>query len=314
LKAEPASIGTISPATVRLRSAALISSSVNASPFRYFSVSSGTGVGHRLDHVVVPLVGHRLQVGRDVLVAEVHALAGVVPFDGAHLDQVDHALELVLGADRHLDRHGIALQPVLDLLLDAEEIGADAVHLVDEGDARHLVLVRLAPHGFRLRLHAADRVVHHHGAVQHAHRALDLDGEVDVARGVDDVDAVLRQIAAHAFPEGRGGGRGDGDAAFLFLLHPVHRRRAIVHLADLVIHAGVEQDALGRGGLACVDVGADADVAVTLDGGFTAHHTLLEHCMYSCGKSQVRRLAVNSRANSAVRLACDMIDGNYYSL
>jgi hypothetical protein len=107
------------------------------------------------------------------------------------------------------------------------------------------------------------------------HRALDFDGEVDVARGVDDVDAVLGKIAGHALPEGGGRGRGDRDAAFLFLLHPVHRGGAVVHLADLVIDAGVEQDALGGGRFAGIDVGTDADVAVTLDRGLTAHHNLL---------------------------------------
>jgi len=38
------------------------------------------------------------------------------------------------------------------------------------------------------------------------------------------------------------------------LLHPVHRGRAIMNFADLVIDAGVEQNAFGRRGLASVDV------------------------------------------------------------
>ena len=42
--------------------------------------------------------------------------------------------------------------------------------------------------------------------------------------------------------------------------HPVHLRRALVDLADLVRLAGVVQDALGRGRLARVDVGHDPDV------------------------------------------------------
>ena len=46
---------------------------------------------------------------------------------------------------------------------------------------------------------------------------------------------------------------------------------AIMHFTDLVIHTGVEQDALGRGGLAGVDVRADTDIAVALDGGFACH-------------------------------------------
>ena len=90
--------------------------------------------------------------------------------------------------------------------------------------------------------------------VEHPQRALHLYGEVDVPRGVDDVDLVVLPVT------GRRGGR-DGDAALLLLLHPVHGRRAVVHLTDLVVDAGVEQDALGRGGLARVDVGHDPDVA-----------------------------------------------------
>ena len=96
-------------------------------------------------------------------------------------------------------------------------------------------------------------------AVEHAQRALDLDGEVDVARGVDDVDAV-------AVPVAGGRGRGDGDAALLLLDHPVHGRGALVDLADLVVLAGVEEDALGGRGLARVDVGHDADVANFVEG------------------------------------------------
>src|SRR5205807_7078392 len=63
----------------------------------------------------------------------------------------------------------------------------------------------------------------------------------------------------------------DGDAALLLLLHPVHRRGAVVHLADLVVYAGVEQDALGGRGLAGVDVRRDADVPVAFDGSLASH-------------------------------------------
>src|SRR5205807_1932228 len=62
------------------------------------------------------------------------------------------------------------------------------------------------------------------------------------------------------------GGGGDGDAALLFLLHVVHDRRAVVNLADLVRHAGVEEDSFGRGRLPRVDVRRDADVPIALDG------------------------------------------------
>ena len=76
----------------------------------------------------------------------------------------------------------------------AEEVGADAVHLVDEAHARDVVLVGLAPHRLGLRLDAGDRVEHRDRAVEDAQRPLDLDGEVDVAGRVDDVDPVSRHL------------------------------------------------------------------------------------------------------------------------
>jgi hypothetical protein len=103
-------------------------------------------------------------------------------------------------------------------------------------------------------LDAGDRVEQRDGAVEHAQRALHLNGEVHVAGRVDDVDAVVA-------PEGGRGGRGDRDAALLLLLHPVHDGRALVDLTHLVGAAGVEEDALGRRRLTGVDVRHDPDVA-----------------------------------------------------
>ena len=162
--------------------------------------------------------------------------------------------ELILGADRDLHRHRLGAEAVDHRLDGVEEVGAGAVHLVDERDARHGVLVGLAPDRLGLRLHACDRVEQRDRAVQHAQGALDLDGKVHVPGRVDDVDAVIT-------PETGGRGRRDRDAALLLLHHPVHRRGTLVHLAQLVVAAGVVEDPLGGGGLAGVDVGHDADVA-----------------------------------------------------
>ena len=144
-----------------------------------------------------------------------------------------------------------------------EEVGAHAVVLVDEGDAGHAVALSLAPHGLGLRLHAGNGVEHGHGAVEHAQGTLHLGREVHVAGGVDDLEAVLLAAgsAAGVLPKAGGGGSGDGHAALLLLDHPVHGSGAVVHLADLVGLARVVEDALGRGGLACIDVGHDADIA-----------------------------------------------------
>ena len=72
------------------------------------------------------------------------------------------------------------------------------------------------------------------------------------------------------FKDGRSGRR-NRDAAFLFLFHPVHGGGTVVHFAQLVVDAGKEQDAFGRRGLARVDVGRNADIAVARNRGSTSH-------------------------------------------
>src|SRR5262249_5218564 len=153
-------------------------------------------------------------------------------------DEVDNTLERTLGTNRELDAHrvgGDAVDEIVDALV---EVGADLVHLVDEDDARHFIFVGLAPHRLGLRPNSLVAVANAYVTVAHAQRALDLDGEVDVAGGVDDVEAL---VVAEA-----GGRRGrNGDAALLLLLHEVHGRGALMHLAHLVALAGVVEDPLG---------------------------------------------------------------------
>src|SRR3546814_6809409 len=111
---------------------------------------------------------------------------------------------------------------------------------------RHAVFLGLPPHGLRLRLDAGNAVERRDRTVEDAQAALDLDGEIDVSGGVDDIQAVLGTIALIGLPQ-TGGRRGrDRDAAFLFLLHPVHRRGAAMDFPGLVRLAGVIEDTLGR--------------------------------------------------------------------
>ena len=87
-------------------------------------------------HLVGHLVGDRL---RSALLA-----AGGIHVR-AHVQQVDDAGELVLDADRQLDRDAAVGELLLRGLEDAEEVGALAVEHVDEDDARELVLLRARP-------------------------------------------------------------------------------------------------------------------------------------------------------------------------
>ncbi len=207
----------------------------------------------RLEHPLAGALGGLGELGRDRLDADVLALLAV-EVDRLAVDQVDHAGEARLEPHRDLQRDGRQAQLALELLDHVGRVGPRAVHLVDERDPRHRIALHLPVHGDRLRLHAGHRAEHQHGAVEHAERALDLDREIHVARGVDDVDLVI-------FPLDGGGRRGDRDALLALELHVVHHRAFTLDLLDHVGAAGVEQDALGQRGLARVDVGRDADVA-----------------------------------------------------
>ena len=109
--------------------------------------------------------------------------------NGLLVDDVDLALELVFRAPGKDDGPGVGAELVAHFVDRVLEVRADAVHLVDERDAGHAVLVGLAPDGLGLGLDAGDAAEHGDGAVEHAQRALHLGGEVDVAGSVDDVDA-----------------------------------------------------------------------------------------------------------------------------
>ena len=196
------------------------------------------------------------------------------------LQEIDDPDEVGLEAVGQLDRDGMGLQPIANLGDAGGGVGAHAVALVDEGDARDVVLVGLPPDGLGLGLDPADRAEHGDRAVEHAQAALDLDGEVDVPGGVDDVDPVVA-------PEAGGGGGGDGDAALLLLLHPVHDGRAVVDLAQTVRDARVEENSLSGRGLARVNMGHDADIA-----GLSYVH---------CAEPRLERISFSARTQQSER-------------
>jgi hypothetical protein len=220
------------------------------------------------DQLLVIDLGLVEHVGRNVLHVVVGAHGLVLVDERLHAHEIDDALELVFGADRQLNRDGIAFELAGNLRERLLEVRADAVHLVDEADARHAVLVGLAPHGFRLRLDTRDGVEHGDRAVEHAQRTLHFNREIDVAGRIDDVDAMVA-------PEARRRGGRDRDAALLLLLHPVHHRRAFVDFADLVRNTRIEEDPLGGGRLPGIDVGHDADVPGFFEWCRSRHYELL---------------------------------------
>jgi hypothetical protein len=230
-------------------------------------------VDGRLDHLLAVFLSLRLHVVRNFQDVPGGAEFFIVPDQSLHLDEVDNASEFSLGADRQLHDDSLRAEAALDHLGRAVEVGTDLVHLVAEDETRNIVLVGLAPNRLGLRLDTGIRIEQRNGAVENAQRTLDFDGEVDVAGGVDDVEAA--QLAVATLPEGRRRGRRDRDAALLLLLHPVHRCGAVMDFADLVRLARVVEHALSRRRLAGIDVSHDAEVTVVFDLIFASHDRCL---------------------------------------
>ena len=217
-------------------------------------------VGGGVEKLIALGLGNLGVLGRDSVhgLRVDHTLVVFLEVPSGHGDQVDEAPELVLGAHRDLSGDGVGVQALLHGVNGVEEVSANTIILVDEGDARDVVVVSLTPNGLRLRLNAGNGVEDGDGTVEDAEGALDLGREVNVARGVDDLNDVVA-------PEARGSSGLNGNAALLLLNHPVHGGGAIVDLADLVGLAGVVKDSLGGRGLTGIDVGHDADVTHVLE-------------------------------------------------
>src|SRR5690606_33235451 len=131
-----------------------------------------------VDELLAVLLGLVLQLGGDVEEVPLGTQLLVVPDEGLHVDEVDDALVVALGADRQLEDRGVGAEAVLDGVQRLEEVGAQAVHLVDEAHAGDAVLVGLPPHRLGLGLHAGHAVEHRDGTVEDAQRPLHLHGEV----------------------------------------------------------------------------------------------------------------------------------------
>ncbi len=214
--------------------------------------------GDFFEHFVAPLLGLFDEACGDFVDFIVGAHGLVMPEDSLHGDEVDHTLECLFSTDRNLDGARVGTEHVLELAYYFEEVCARTVHLVDITDTGHVVFVGLTPYGLALGFYTAHSTESGNGTVEHAERTLHFDCEVDVSRGVDQVDLIFIVVI---FPECGGSGRGDCDASFLLLFHPVHGSGTIVNLADLVCQTGIEEDTLGSSCLAGVDVGHNADIA-----------------------------------------------------
>ena len=134
------------------------------------------------------------------------------------------------------------------------EVSTHDIHLIDIYHPGDIVMVGLSPYCLRLRLNTSLCTEDRNAAVENSQRTLDFNGEVNVTRGIDDVNAGIAPMAG-------GCSGGDGNTALLLLLHPVHGCSTLMGLTYLVVYTGVIKNALCRRSLAGIDVSHDSDIS-----------------------------------------------------
>ena len=169
-------------------------------------------LGHRLDQPGAELLRIGFELLRDVLLDEpaelsvLPARVGVRP----HRDQVDDAAERVAEADGELQRDGLGLERLLDVVERPQEAGAILVQLVHARDERQRALRRHVPMRFRLVLDTAHGRDEQKAALDDAERPICVRQEVGEAGGIE-------QVEHHAVVLCIGDVRGDGEVALRLL-------------------------------------------------------------------------------------------------
>ena len=252
---------------------------------------------HQLLAVLLRLL--RLLLGdRDL--APVAALRGVLA-EGLHVDEVDHALEIVLGADRDLGGDDVRSEGPLELLERAEEVGALAVEHVHEQHPRDVELGGARPQARGGDLDAHHRVDDEHRRLAHAQRAQRVGDEARLAGRVEQVDLALSPLKRAE--RGR-----DRHLPRLLVGVGVRDRRSVGHRAQAVGRAGLEQQRLVQRGLARAAMADQGDVAnpvrcwAITDRSHAISFWLCEHhTAVACSRQSPRASRGNPRRGGAAR-------------
>ncbi len=172
-------------------------------------------------------------------------------------DGLQHILDALPGLGRTEHRVlGRNADDVLDFLDHPVRLGRGQVDLVQHRHHFHAQLNRRVAVGHGLRLDPLGGVDHQQGAFAGRQRAAHFIGEIDVARGIDQVELIGLAIS-RLVTQGCGLGL-DGDAALPLQVHGIEHLG--LHLAVGQAAAQVD-DAIRQRGFAVVDVGDDGKVS-----------------------------------------------------
>ncbi len=174
---------------------------------------------------------------------------------------LDDRLEHLLDANRRscrwrAARRRLDAEGLLHLGHDGVGPGDRQIDLVEHRHDGQVVLHRQIRIGDRLGLHALKRIDQQDDALAGGEAARDLVAEIDVAGRVDQVQLVVDALA-NVVIDGDGM-HADGDAAFAFEVHGVEELGLELAMRD---GAGLEQELVGQGALAVIDVGDDGEIA-----------------------------------------------------
>ena len=213
---------------------------------------------HVVHQLPVALFADQRRDGR-IIELDLHLVGPVFAGDAREEQQlagaaVIDALELLAAADGPVAGVCLDAKLVFQLVEQVERVLRLAVHLVDEGEngdmAHGADLKQLA----RLRLDALRAVDDHDGRVRRHQRPVGILREVLMARRVQNVDAEALILELHD-------GRGHGNTALLFDLHPVGDGCAGIFFAldgaGLCDGSAVEQEFFGQCGFTGVRVRDD---------------------------------------------------------
>ena len=145
------------------------------------------GSFYQLGAIFFNIVDH---VGRDLFLAEGHAHVFIVPVVSSSTDQVDLTNEVFFSTNWQLQSNRGMPQALLDLTQHTLEISPLTVQLVNVDNAWYTVFVGLTPYSFRLRLYTGRTAEDDNRAIQYTQRTLNLNGEVNVARSINDVQTI----------------------------------------------------------------------------------------------------------------------------
>ena len=131
------------------------------------------------------------QLGGD-LVHHLHAVGAAIAFKSQHLAgaAVKHALELFAAADGPVHRVGFDAQDRLNVFHQFKRVAGFAVHLVDEGENGDMAQGADLEQLDGLGLNTLGGVDDHDGGIRRHQGTVGILGEVLVAGGIQNVDAL----------------------------------------------------------------------------------------------------------------------------